>query len=114
LYLHYLHSTPDHKALTDIYIADSGTDDESVPFIGLLLSSVGGTLIEQWAPIGIAGLIPDLYSSCTDLVPRKQVQKPLAGALFNSMLAPFANMSVQHFLWYQGALLFEYRCANLA
>jgi hypothetical protein len=58
--------------------------------LGLLLSSVGGTTIEQW-------------SRAAALQPCDGAHKnPSEFNLFNTMVAPLVNVSVSTLLWYQG------------
>lgn len=76
------------KAIVD---GRKGTADADVP-LGLLLSSVGGTQISQWARVGS-------LDSCTDL---DNVTGPGPGSLFDLMIAPFMNVSFASILWYQG------------
>ena len=62
--------------------------DESVPF-GMMESAVGGTLIEAWVD-------NSTYSSCAS------PDSPNHSNLYYSMVAPFVNMTVNGFIWYQG------------
>ena len=62
--------------------------DESVPF-GVIESAVGGTQIEAWVD-------NSTYASCTD------PDSPNHSGLYYGMVAPFVNMSVNGFVWYQG------------
>ena len=98
--------------LTEHMINASGAEhDERVP-LGLMGVSWGGTLIEQWVELD------DQFSckniSCFDCnatdpetgcaFSRANVDAgncPGNGALFNGMVAPFVNMSVFGFVWYQ-------------
>lgn len=60
--------------------------------LGLIDTSVGGTMIEQWTQ----NQTIQLYckdSKCPD---------PSCGGLYNGLVAPYLNMTVKAFLWYQG------------
>ena len=64
-------------------------DEPDLP-LGLLLSSVGGTTIEQWSRANVALRCNGIQKNLTDF------------NLFNTMVAPLVNMSVSTLLWYQG------------
>lgn len=74
------------QALTDELTA--AQTDSTVP-IGLVASSVGGTTIEHWSP-----------NSTLDECPRA-TRTASNAQLYNGMVAPFLNMSVKGFVWYQ-------------
>lgn len=58
--------------------------------LGLLLSSVGGTTIEEWARAKPLSHCQGAHKNATDY------------NLFNTMVAPLVNTSVSTLLWYQG------------
>ena len=60
--------------------------------LGLLMAAVGGTQILEWAASGSL----DGCSAMGHLAKGKA-----RGKLFNTMVAPIANMSVSALLWYQ-------------
>eukprot|EP01043_Picozoa_sp_COSAG02_P071055 COSAG02_NODE_12831_length_1486_cov_1.052632_2_plen_243_part_01 len=73
------------------YYGETLTDilgDPDLP-LGLLLSSVGGTTIEQWSRAHAVGQCTGVHKNMTDY------------NLFNTMVAPFVNMSISTLLWYQ-------------
>ena len=91
--------TVDAFAGTCWYYGETLTDilgDPDLP-LGLLLSSVGGTTIEQWSRAHAVGHCTGAHKNVTDY------------NLFNTMVAPFVNMSVSTLLWYQVRL-----CLNVA
>eukprot|EP01060_Flectonema_neradi_P037797 TRINITY_DN7724_c0_g1_i2.p1 TRINITY_DN7724_c0_g1~~TRINITY_DN7724_c0_g1_i2.p1 ORF type:complete len:431 (+),score=71.39 TRINITY_DN7724_c0_g1_i2:86-1294(+) len=65
------------------------TGDKTTP-IGLILSAVGGTMIESW-------ISNSTYATCRNLS-----TGPPTGNLYRAMVAPFVNTSITGFLWYQG------------
>jgi len=72
--------------LTDL-MREAGEGD--VP-LGLMDVAWGGTMIEQWTDNVTS-------ASCVNTS-----MKDSSGTLFNGMVAPFLNMSVKGWLWYQG------------
>jgi hypothetical protein len=74
--------------------ADVGGVD-NVP-IGLIQSSIGGTMIEEWMPNATR-------AKCTNISTHTDTS-----ALYHGMVAPFVNYSVAAWLWYQG----ENDCGN--
>ena len=79
------------SALTDRLRSQGG----KVPPIGLIESAVGGSKIEAWMPDAALG-------ECGDEDLQGTGQSP-PGRLFNGQVAPFVNMSLTGWLWYQGA-----------
>jgi sialate O-acetylesterase len=89
----------------------SAKQDERVP-LGLMGVSWGGTLIEQWVQLddqfsckNISCFdcnATDPETGCTFSKANADAGNcPGNGALFNGMVAPFVNMSVFGFVWYQ-------------
>eukprot|EP00117_Sycon_ciliatum_P038771 scpid54146/ scgid28761/ Sialate O-acetylesterase; Sialic acid-specific 9-O-acetylesterase; Yolk sac protein 2; Sialate O-acetylesterase small subunit; Sialate O-acetylesterase large subunit len=70
-------------------------NDGKAPPIGLIASSVGGTKIELWTPVEELG-------NCKNQSCPAPVNTTTCGLLYNGMVAPFVNMSVKGYLWYQG------------
>ena len=62
--------------------------------IGLIQSAIGGSQIEAWTPDHALGL-------CKNESLNADGQAP-PGRLFNGMVAPFVNISLKGFIWYQG------------
>lgn len=56
--------------------------------VGLIASSVGGTVIERW-------MGPDAFASCG-------IHYPQGGGHWNAMIVPFTKTTVEGVLWYQG------------
>ena len=68
--------------------------------IGLIVSSVGGTMIESWmGKSSLAGFPEVKIPVSIDTV--KQPYK-LPTTLFNGMIAPLLNLDIKGFIWYQG------------
>ena len=65
------------------------------PPIGLIASSVGGTMIELWTPA-------EELQNCKNTSCGPKINTTICGTLYNGMVAPFINMTVKGFLWYQG------------
>ena len=83
------------------YFASALTDrrraaGRSVPPIGLIQSSIGGSKIEAWMPDGALGV-------CANESLAGKGQSP-PGRLYNGMVAPFVNFTVSGWLWYQVSL----------
>ena len=62
--------------------------------IGLIQSAIGGSQIEAWTPDQALGLCKNESLNANGQAP--------PGRLFNGMVAPFVNISLKGFLWYQG------------
>ena len=73
------------QALTDL-MREAGQYD--VP-LGLLDVAKGGSTIDQWS------------TNATTEVCMNTTMSSLSGTLFNGMLAPFVNMTMKGWLWYQ-------------
>lgn len=68
--------------------------------VGIIVSSVGGTMIESWMSRGSLAGFPEVkvpVNIDTAASPHK-----LPTTLFNGMIAPFTNFSIKGFIWYQG------------
>lgn len=76
--------------LTD-HLRSKGSSD--VP-IGLIQSAIGGSQIEAWTPDTVLG-------ACKNASLNADGQAP-PGRLYNGMIAPFVNMTIAGWLWYQG------------
>ena len=63
--------------------------------IGLIESAWGATSIQVWLP-------PESVPACGDLPPLPGPWPTIPSSLWNSMTTPFAGMSVQGLVWYQG------------
>ena len=76
------------------YFAQSLYDDYGMKDIqiGLIDTSVGGTMIEQWTRNETIQLFCK-DSKCPD---------PSCGGLYNGLVGPYLNMTIKSFLWYQG------------
>eukprot|EP00620_Florenciella_sp_RCC1587_P012536 CAMPEP_0182557330 /NCGR_PEP_ID=MMETSP1324-20130603/1268_1 /TAXON_ID=236786 /ORGANISM="Florenciella sp., Strain RCC1587" /LENGTH=813 /DNA_ID=CAMNT_0024769361 /DNA_START=135 /DNA_END=2573 /DNA_ORIENTATION=- len=86
-------------AATCFYFAKSLTDefsahDQTAPPIGLIATAVGGSQIEAWMP-------EDSLNECSGTSLNTDGVAPPT-KLYNGMVAPFVNMSIKGFLWYQG------------
>lgn len=71
----------------------------SVP-VGIIVSSVGGTMIEAWMSAGSLQPYPEVKippSLDTFTNPHREPT-----ALFNGMIAPLAGYGIRGFVWYQG------------
>ncbi|MVN20730.1 sialate O-acetylesterase [Mucilaginibacter sp. HMF7410] len=68
--------------------------------VGLIVSSVGGTMIESW--MGKSSL--DGFPEVKVPVSIDTVKQPykLPTTLFNGMIAPLLNFDIKGFIWYQG------------
>lgn len=102
-------------AATCFYFAKSLTDEfsahnQTAPPIGLIATAVGGSQIEAWMP-------EDSLNECAGTSLNTDGVAPPT-KLYNGMVAPFVNMSIKGFLWYQGEvstelqLLIEHRRAR--
>lgn len=80
------------QALTDELIAATANreivDVRPVP-LGLIGSSAGGTVIEAWSPNSTLDACPTAERGAGNAV------------LYNGMVAPFVNMTIKGFAWYQ-------------
>ena len=96
------------------YFAQSLTDrmkatDDVVP-LGMIESAYGGTTIEQWLSV-------DSQLQCSNVSCHANSSNPYSkstaeectkdsemgnGGLYNGMVAPFVNMTMAGFVWYQG------------
>jgi len=90
------------QALTDLMQGNG-----SVVPIGLVHTAVGGTMIEQWSPFDAQAACVNATCLCTtpgcdQLQPINAANCTGNGQLFNALVAPFVNMSVFGWLWYQG------------
>jgi sialate O-acetylesterase len=68
--------------------------------VGLILSSVGGTMIEAWMSPASLKAFPEVkipLSLDTVKAPYKE-----ATALFNGMISPLTSYAIKGFIWYQG------------
>lgn len=68
--------------------------------VGLILSSIGGTMIEAWMRSGSLASFPEVKiptSLDTVQAPHKEPT-----ALYNGMVAPVAGYAIKGFIWYQG------------
>eukprot|EP00039_Didymoeca_costata_P005967 m.86252 g.86252 ORF g.86252 m.86252 type:complete len:759 (+) comp13049_c1_seq1:108-2384(+) len=74
-------------------LTDERKEETPVP-IGLIQTAIGGSQIEAWMP-------DSALAECKNESLNSNGQSPPA-RLFNGMIAPFVNYSVQGFLWYQG------------
>ena len=76
----------------------------SIP-LGLIQSAVGGTMIEEWLA-SKTQLECASNVTCTSnmTLPFTPATEPTCnnGQLYNGMVAPFVNMTLKGFLWYQG------------
>ena len=93
---------------TCFYFAQALTDQMAaagavVP-IGVLASAQGGTMIESWTPPGAQSVCTDIGCLCS--TPHCNSSQPFDpavctgnGELFNSMVAPFVNMTVFGHIW---------------
>eukprot|EP01044_Picomonas_judraskeda_P004478 COSAG03_NODE_394_length_8267_cov_48.943315_5_plen_355_part_00 len=92
--------------------AESAQFDSAVVPLGLMGVSWGGTLIEQWVELdqqfGCSNIsclgcnATDPETGCAFSRANADAGNcPGNGALFNGMVAPFVNMSVFGFVWYQ-------------
>ena len=81
------------QALTDEL---SKMNDGKAPPIGLIASSVGGTMIELWTPV------EELENCKNTSCGTKKLNSTKCGSLYNGMVAPFINMTVKGYIWYQG------------
>jgi hypothetical protein len=90
----------------------AGEDEAGVAVpLGMMGVSWGGTLIEQWTNlehqkpcrnISCLGCEPNTSANGCEFTPETARQCTGNGALYNGMVAPFVNMSVKGFVWYQG------------
>ena len=80
------------QALTDEL---SKMNDGKAPPIGLIASSVGGTMIELWTPV-------EELENCKNTSCGNKINTTVCGTLYNGMVAPFINMTVKGYIWYQG------------
>ena len=80
------------QALTD-ELAKMNNGD--APPIGLIASSVGGTMIELWTPA-------EELQNCKNTSCGTKINSTVCGTLYNGMVAPFVNMTVKGYVWYQG------------
>ena len=80
------------QALTDEL---SKMNDGKAPPIGLIASSVGGTMIELWTPV-------EELENCKNTSCGPKINTTVCGTLYNGMVAPFINMTVKGYIWYQG------------
>eukprot|EP01083_Nonionella_stella_P223706 796974_1 len=76
------------------YFAQSLVDNYAMSStnLGLIDTSVGGTMIEQWSQNETIQLFCK-DSKCPD---------PACGGLYNGLVATYLNMTVKGFVWYQG------------
>lgn len=68
--------------------------------VGLILSTVGGTMIEAWMSAGSLKAFPEVkvpVSLDTVQAPHKEPT-----ALFNGMIAPVIGFGIKGFIWFQG------------
>jgi sialate O-acetylesterase len=91
--------------------ATSDQQAEGVIPLGMMGVSWGGTLIEQWTPIerqaactniSCLGCVKENSTNGCHFSPQSASQCTGNGALYNGMVAPFVNMSVKGFIFYQG------------
>lgn len=69
--------------------------------VGLIVSSVGGTMIESWMSKGSLQNFPEVKVPATMPDTAKQPWKQPT-ALFNGMIAPAMNYGIKGMIWYQG------------
>jgi sialate O-acetylesterase len=69
--------------------------------VGLIVSSVGGTMIEAWMSKGSLAAFPEVKVPALIADTVKQPFK-LPTALFNGMVAPAMNYGIKGMIWYQG------------
>jgi sialate O-acetylesterase len=69
--------------------------------VGLIVSSVGGTMIEAWMSKNSLAAFPDVKVPETIADTVKQPFK-LPTSLFNGMVAPVMNYGIKGMIWYQG------------
>lgn len=86
------HKSNDLEHLSDFsavcwYFAQSLSETMNDTNFGLIVSAIGGSMIESW-------IINETISNITN--------DTNCGALYNGMIAPFINMSIKAIIWYQG------------
>lgn len=64
--------------------------DKNVP-IGLIHTSIGGTMVQSWTPA-------DKLGACQDISYPEDKQ----AKLYNGLVAPFINTTIKGHIWYQG------------
>lgn len=69
-------------------LSDAGTTGP----IGLITNAVGGTTLASWSD-------PADLAACPNSTDTSSAAPPIV--LFNGMTAPFVNMTLSGFLWYQ-------------
>ena len=75
-----------------VALSDQHAADGPPPPIGLIQSAVGGSMIEQW-------VANETLADCTNLTASKTLGR---SNLFYGMIAPFVNMSISGWVFYQG------------
>jgi hypothetical protein len=96
------------KSLADMMEAESeGIDgnDGGVP-LGMMAVSVGGTAIEQWVEKGA-------QEGCHNISCMGANCSSNAG-LYNSMVAPYANMTVKGWIWCEYSMVHKYVCCGVS
>ena len=103
------------QALTDRMVAEAeatGSSTDPVP-LGMIESAYGGTTIEQWVSLE-EQVQPGTCSNITCLANKSAPVTPATakactenaeegnGGLWRGMTAPFINMTLRGWLWYQG------------
>lgn len=68
--------------------------------VGLILSTVGGTMIETWMSAGSLTPFPEVKVPVSLDTVQAPHREPTA--LFNGMIAPVAGYGIKGFIWYQG------------
>ncbi len=69
--------------------------------IGLIDATWGGTLAEHWTPVKKLNTDSILQRAANNMPPNAYYPAK-AGSLFNGMIAPLANYTINGVIWYQG------------
>lgn len=68
--------------------------------VGLIVSSVGGTMIEAWMSKNSLAAFPQVAVPASLDTVKQPWKQPTT--LFNGMIAPFLGFNIKGFIWYQG------------
>ncbi|MEO6914918.1 MAG: sialate O-acetylesterase [Chitinophagaceae bacterium] len=68
--------------------------------VGLILSTIGGTMIESWMSSNVLKAFPEVKIPLSLDTIKAPFKEPTA--LFNGMIAPLTRYNIKGFIWYQG------------
>ncbi len=93
-------STANEFSAVGYYFGKKLHETLGVP-IGLIDATWGGTMAEHWTPVSKLNT-DSILQKAGNNIPPHQYYPAKAGSLYNGMIAPFINYTINGVIWYQG------------